>query len=137
MFKRRLGALQQQRGSTSWRLLLLELGRTINTTHCRGFPLGATPFQVFFGRSHIWETVAQKVYIPVRDDNELLAFEEPIDSDASDGLSAIFEDLPFPELQQRARDEETARLQADAAQEAEESHSEAEGCEVVPEAFQG
>ena len=48
-FKKRLGALQAQKGRNNWAALLLELALVINTTSTRALPRNKTPFEVFFG----------------------------------------------------------------------------------------
>jgi len=45
-FKRRLGALQLQKGRSDWVALLLELALVINTTTTRALPRNKTPFEV-------------------------------------------------------------------------------------------
>jgi hypothetical protein len=47
-FKRRLAALQAQKGRTDWAALLPELALVINTTSTQALPHGKTLFEVFF-----------------------------------------------------------------------------------------
>jgi hypothetical protein len=55
-FKKRLTALQTQRGRSDWVALLLELALVINTTSTRALPRNKTPFEVWFGRKPRWIT---------------------------------------------------------------------------------
>src|SRR5436305_3471029 len=55
-FKKRLGALQAQKGQSNWAALLPELALVINTTTSRGLPRHKTPFEVWFGRKPHWIT---------------------------------------------------------------------------------
>jgi len=55
-FKRRLSALQAQKGQSDWVALLPELALVINTTTTRTLPRNKTPFEVWFGRKPRWIT---------------------------------------------------------------------------------
>ena len=55
-FKKRLQALQQERGfpASHWVKLLPELASIINTTITRTLPGKKTPYEVWFGRKPRW-----------------------------------------------------------------------------------
>ena len=59
--------------------------------HCRGLLLGATPFSVFFGRPHTWDSIAEPVYLKLESDDEA---GPPIEvlSDEGDALAEQFQD---------------------------------------------
>jgi hypothetical protein len=79
-FKRRLGALQAQRGRSDWVALLLELALVINTTTTRALPRHKTPFEVWFGRKPRWITAG---LIDDTDDEDQ-DLQDDTDNDSSD-----------------------------------------------------
>jgi hypothetical protein len=79
-FKRRLSALQAQKGRSNWVALLAELALVINTTTTRALPRHKTPFDVWFGRKPRWITAG-----PMADvDDEDQDFQDDTDDDDSD-----------------------------------------------------
>ena len=73
-FKRRLQALQQERGfpASHWVELLLELAIIINTTITRTLPSKKTPFEVWFGRKPRWTRPDYLAIEPVGVNDDLL-----------------------------------------------------------------
>jgi hypothetical protein len=92
-FKRRLGALQAQKGRNDWAALLPELALVINTTSTRALPRNKTPFEVFFGRKPRWigETLE-----PLEDEDDGMGIEGDSDSESDDN-----EDLVLTEIESR------------------------------------
>jgi hypothetical protein len=73
-FKRRLQAIQQERGfpASHWVELLLELALIINTTTTRTLPGKKTPFEVWFGRKPRWTRADYLGEEPVGVNDDLL-----------------------------------------------------------------
>jgi transposase InsO family protein len=79
-FKRRLSALQAQKGWSDWVALLAELALVINTTTTRALPRHKTPFDVWFGRRPRWITAG-----PIDDvDDEDQDLQDDTDDNDSD-----------------------------------------------------
>ena len=57
-FKRRLSALQAQKGQSDWVALLLELALVINTTTTCTLPRNKTLFEVWFSWKPCWITIS-------------------------------------------------------------------------------
>jgi hypothetical protein len=93
-FKRRLGALQAQKGRDDWVALLPELALVINTTSTRALPRNKTPFEVFFGRKPRW--IGADTLEPLEDEGDGMGVEGDSDSE-SDGD----EDLVLTEIEAR------------------------------------
>jgi hypothetical protein len=95
-FKRRLGALQAQKGRNDWAALLPELALVINTTSTRALPRNKTPFEVFFGRKPRW--IGTKTLEPLEDEDDGMGVEGDSDSDSQlDGD----EDVVLTEIESR------------------------------------
>jgi hypothetical protein len=92
-FKRRLGALQAQKGRSDWVALLPELALVINTTTTRALPRNKTPFEVWFGRKPRWITTG-----PIDDvDDE----DQDLQDDTDDDESGNNEDPVLSEIEAR------------------------------------
>jgi len=93
-FKRRLGALQLQKGRSDWVALLLELALVINTTTTRALPRNKTPFEVWFGRKPRW--IRAEPLEPLDD------IDEAIQSDPDTDYKSDDEDPVLTEIEARA-----------------------------------
>ena len=69
-FKKRLGALQAQKGQSSWAALLPELALVTNTTTSQALPRHKTPFEVWFGRKSHWITAGPMEDIDIYDETD-------------------------------------------------------------------
>jgi len=98
--KRRLGALQAQKGRNDWAALLLELALVINTTSTRALPRNKTSFEVFFGRKPRW--IGAETLKPLEDEDDGLGVEGDSGSNSdSDSELDSDEDLVLTEIEAR------------------------------------
>ena len=89
-FKKRLGALQAQKGQSNWAALLPELALVINTTTFQALPCHKTPFEVWFGQKPHWITAG-----PMEDADEVDIYDETDAESDDDG------DLVLTEIEAR------------------------------------
>lgn len=139
-FKRRLQALQAERGTKDWVSVLPQMAIAMNQTRPRGLPVGITPFEVHFGRKPHWESSLSDEYIVLppdsEDEDDLVDIQASINSDTAITSNDIMEDVQESDFE-GSNFEESIQAEVEALEVEDAFRQEIEGPTYGPQAQDG